>query len=85
MVISARKVELPPGPDIQYEPDVINLTLPCTVVQQPQHVSQECLIVRRGAPKGGVCALGQGRRGGRGGALLLGLPGGGGGGRGQRR
>ncbi len=78
MAIGARKVEPPPVPDIQYEPDVVDLTLPCTVVQQPRHVIWERLIVQRGAPKGGVGASGQGRHGGRGGALLLGLPSGGG-------
>ncbi len=81
--IGARKVEPLPRPDIQYEQDVVYLELPCAVVQQPRRVSQEYLIVRRGAPNGGVSALGQGRRGGRGGALLLGLPGSGGG-RGRR-
>jgi hypothetical protein len=84
MAIGARKVEPSPGPDIQYEPDIVDLALPRAVVQQPRRVSQERLIVRRGAPKGGVGASGQGRRGGRGGASLLGFPGGGGG-RGRRR
>jgi hypothetical protein len=70
--------ESPPGPDIQYEPDVVDLALPRAVVQQPQCISQECLIARRVAPKGVVGASGQGRCGGRGGASVLGLPGGGG-------
>ncbi len=56
MAIGARKMEPPPGPDIQYEPDVVDLALPCTVVQQPRHVIWECLIVLRGAPKEGVGA-----------------------------
>ena len=84
VAIGARKVQPPPGPDIQYEPDVVDLALPPAVVQQPRRISQERLIVPREAPKGGVDASGQGRRGGRGGASLLGLPGGGGG-RGRRR
>ncbi len=46
MVIGARKVEPPPGPDIQYEPDVIDLALPCTVVQQPRHIIWECPSIR---------------------------------------
>ena len=45
MAIGARKMELPPGPDIQFELDVVDLALPRTVVQQPQHVIWECLIV----------------------------------------
>jgi hypothetical protein len=39
VAIGARKVEPPPGPDIQYEPDVVDLALPRAVVQQPQRVS----------------------------------------------
>ena len=70
----------------------ISLTVPCAVVQlsaclvgrgEPLCISQECLVVQRGAPKGGVGALGQGRLGGGGGASLLGPPGGGGGGSGR--
>jgi hypothetical protein len=46
VAIGAGKVEPPPGPDIQYEPDVINLTLLHAVVQQLRRISQEHLIVR---------------------------------------
>jgi hypothetical protein len=63
MAIGARKVEPPPGPYIQYEPDVVDLALPRAVVQQPRRVSQERLIVQRGAPKGGVGASGRGQGG----------------------
>ncbi len=46
MVIGTRKVEPPPGPDIQYEPDVVDLALSCTVVQQPRHVIWERPSIR---------------------------------------
>jgi hypothetical protein len=83
VAIGACKMEPPPGADMQYEPDVADLALPHTVIQQPRHVIWERLIVQHRAPKGGVGASGQGWHGGRGGALLLRLPGGSGG-RGQQ-
>jgi hypothetical protein len=74
VAIGACKVEPPPGSDIQYEPDVVDLALLCAVVQQPRRVSQERLIVRREAPKGGVGAPKQGRRRGRGGRIVARTP-----------